>query len=164
MKLSVRVWPDPVLLAACEPWDFGNPPVSDINQFETDMIDTMLSEQGIGLAANQVGYNFRALAIHIQENGQAMIMYNPMIKHTSQEQWLAPEGCLSFPGIELEISRPKFVTAQWQDRDGEWNERMLSYIDAKCFLHELEHLNGRVFKDHVSDLKFQWAQKKSPRQ
>jgi peptide deformylase len=164
MKLSVRVWPDPVLLTACEPWDFATPPVSDIDQFETDMIETMLAERGIGLAANQVGYTFRALAIHLQENGQAMVMYNPTIKHTSQEQWFAPEGCLSFPGIELEISRPKFVTAQWQDRDGEWNERMLSYVDAKCFLHELEHLNGRVFKDHVSDLKFQRAQKKSPRQ
>jgi len=163
MTLKVRTWPDPVLLAACRPWDFDQPPVTNIDQFEQSMIDTMLEERGIGLAANQVGYTFRVLAIHLQENGQVLIMYNPMIKHTSQEQWLAPEGCLSFPGVELEISRPKFVTAQWQDRDGEWNERMLSYIDAKCFLHELEHLNGGVFKDHVSDLRFQMAQKKSQR-
>ena len=163
MKLNVRTWPDPVLLSPCRPWDFDDIPVDDRDQFEKDMIDTMLEERGIGLAANQVGYTFRALAMHLQENGQVVVMYNPMVKHTSQEQWLAPEGCLSFPGVELEISRPKFVTAQWQDRDGEWNERMLSYIDAKCFLHELEHLNGGVFKDHVSDLRFQMAQKKSQR-
>lgn len=161
MKLVVRTWPDPVLLASCSPWDFDNPPVKDQDQFETDMIDTMLAERGIGLAANQVGYTFCVLAIHLQENDQVLIMYNPMIKHTSQERWLASEGCLSFPGVELDIARPKFVTAQWQDRDGNWNERLLSYIDAKCFLHELDHLRGQVFKEHVSDLRFQQALKKS---
>lgn len=161
MTLKIRTWPDPVLLAPCSLWDFKTPPVADLDRFEQGMIDTMLAERGIGLAANQVGYTFRVLAMHIQENSQMVIMYNPMVKHTSQEQWMAPEGCLSFPGVELEIARPKFVTAQWQDRDGTWHERLFSYIDAKCFLHELDHLDGRVFKDHVSDLKYQQASKKS---
>ena len=161
MKLTVRTWPDPVLLEPCSPWDFAQPPVGDIDQLETDLIDTMLEEHGIGLAANQVGYQFRVLAMHIQENSQVIVMYNPMLKHASQEQWLAPEGCLSFPGVELEIARPKYATAQWQDRDGEWQERMLQDIDAKCFLHELDHLNGVTFKNHVSDLRFQTATKRA---
>jgi peptide deformylase len=121
----------------------------------------MLEERGIGLAANQVGYQFRVLAMHIQENGQVIVMYNPMLKHASQEQWFAPEGCLSFPGVELEIARPKYATAQWQDRDGIWQERMFQGIDAKCFLHELDHLDGLTFKNHVSDLRFQTAAKKA---
>jgi peptide deformylase len=99
--------------------------------------------------------------MHIQENSQIIVMYNPQLKHASQEQWMAPEGCLSFPGVELEIARPKYATAQWQDRDGTWQERMFQGIDAKCFLHELDHLNGLTFKNHVSDLRFQTAVKRA---
>lgn len=161
MKLTVRTWPDPILLEPCSPWNFDQPPVQDIDRFEKDLVDTMLAERGLGLAANQAGFSLRVLVMHVQETDRVVIMYNPRLKHASQEQWLAPEGCLSFPGIELDIARPKYATAQWQDRSGAWQEYMFRDIDAKCFLHELDHLNGVTFKTHVSDLRFQTAARKA---
>ena len=130
---------------------------------EQDLIETMLSENALGLAANQVGIPYRVFSIHLQQNGQVLVMFNPEIISISDDKWPAPEGCLSFPDIELEISRPHSIVGQWQDADGDYHEREFHKIDAKCFLHELDHLNGRVFKDLVSDLRFQRAWKKAKR-
>ena len=132
-----------------------------ITTIEQNLIDTMMGENALGLAANQIGIPYRVFAIHIQQNGQILVMFNPEIVSTSTETWMAPEGCLSFPNIELMISRPKTVVGAWHDAQGDYHEREFREIDAKCFLHELDHLNGRIFKDLVSDLKFQRAKAKA---
>jgi peptide deformylase len=149
-----------MLLSPCQPWDIIDPPRS-AEQLEQDLIDTMLNEHALGLAANQVGIPYSVFAMHTRTNDQVLVLFNPEIVSASDDAWMAPEGCLSFPGIELNIARPRIVVGKWQDSHGQWHQREFKEIDAKCFLHELDHLNGHVFKDLVSDLKFQWAQKKA---
>jgi peptide deformylase len=88
-------------------------------------------------------------------------MFNPKLLSISQDLFDADEGCLSFPGVMLKISRPKTVEVGWQDMQQNAYTADFTDIDAKCFLHELDHLDGRVFKDYVSELKFQRAVSKA---
>lgn len=126
----------------------------------------MLSQQALGLAANQVGIPYRVMAMNVQAGvyaGQQLVLVNPEINKLSEDLWEHREGCLSFPRVELDISRPKYVYARWRDIEGAEHSTVFSELDAKCFLHEIDHLNGRVFKEYVSDLKYQRALKKSRR-
>ena len=156
MMLPIKHWPDPVLMKPCEPWDFNNPPVL-VDFFRSEMIETMAKSGGIGLAANQVGISARAMAMHIQETGEYLVLFNPEIESTSELQYIAMEGCLSFPGVILDIGRPREVTVRYQDHLQQEHTRVFKDIDAKCVLHEIDHLNGKTFKDHVSQLKFNRA-------
>lgn len=160
MILPVKTWPDPILLKSCEAWDY-NDPKYDYDWLETGLRDTLLSERALGLAANQVGISYRVLLIHVQASDELVVMYNPELITQSDSVYTADEGCLSFPGISLTISRPKQIEVQYQDRHNNKYTRTLADIDAKCFLHELDHLNGRVFKDYVSSMKFILAQKRA---
>jgi len=164
MILPIKKWPDPFLLKPCRPWDFENPP-SGLRRFiEQDLIDTMMSEGALGLAANQVGIDYRVVAMNVQHGkyaGQQIVMFNPVVPGKSVDLWEHDEGCLSFPGVLLKIARPKMVDVQWYDITGKQYETEFTDIDAKCILHEIDHLDGRVFKDYVSDLKFQTALRKS---
>lgn len=166
MILPIKKWPDPVLLKTCQAWDFKNPPLGLQRFIEQDLIDTMLHEQALGLAANQVGITYRVIAMNVQAGkyaGQQIVMVNPTVDKVSDELWEATEGCLSFPRLELTIARPQHVYACWLDITGQLHSTVFSDIDAKCILHEIDHLNGRVFKDYVSDLKYQTALRKSRR-
>jgi peptide deformylase len=152
-------WPDPVLLSPTKSWDFTNPPI-DYLDLEQDLIDTLIDQKGLGLAANQIGLALRVLAIHIQKDNHIRIMYNPEILYHDPDSELNWEGCLSFPKLRLQIERPKSVTVRWQDKHQYIHSIDLSDIDARCILHEIDHLNGKVFKDYVSDLKFRRALEK----
>ena len=124
----------------------------------------MMSQKALGLAANQVGIAYRVMAMNVQNGvyaGQQIVMANPEVTKLSEEFWEHREGCLSFPRVELTVARPKFVYARWQDIQGKEHSTVFSDLDAKCFLHEIDHLDGKVFKDYVSDLKFQTAVRKS---
>jgi len=157
MKLPIVRWPDPVLLTPCNTWFFDTLAEPNIEQ---DLIDTLLGESALGLAANQVGIPYRVLAMNVQAGefaGQQIVMYNPVIDSVSTDLWEHIEGCLSFPGVWLPISRPNSVDASWQDQEGISHSSTFTGVDAKCFLHEMEHLNGHVFKEHVSNLKFNRA-------
>jgi peptide deformylase len=124
----------------------------------------MMSQQALGLAANQVGIPYRVMAMNVQSGayaGQQLVLVNPETHKLSEDLWDHREGCLSFPGVELAIARPKFVYTRWRDISGQEHSTVFSELDAKCFLHELDHLDGRVFKEYVSDLKFQTAVRKS---
>ena len=114
----------------------------------------MATEGGIGLAANQVGISYRVLAIHIQATDERVVMYNPELTEISEEMWEQSEGCLSFPHVELLVSRPRTVTVRYQDENSTWHTRQLHEIDAKCVQHEIDHLDGKTFKDYVSLLRF----------
>jgi peptide deformylase len=158
--LKIVKWPDPILMKPCESWDFMNPP-SQVDFLMSEMIETMAKSGGIGLAANQVGIPYRLMAMHVQETDEYITLFNPILLATSDPQYTANEGCLSFPGVILNIERPKEVVVKYQDHLEQWHLRTFTDIDAKCFLHELDHLNGKTFKDYVSDLKYNMALKKA---
>jgi peptide deformylase len=156
MIKSVVKWPDPVLLTPTKPWNFYNPPF-DYLELEQDLKDTLLEQNGLGLAANQIGIPYRVLAINVQKDNNLRIMYNPEILYIGSELATEWEGCLSFPKLRLEISRPKSVTLRWLDHYQFIHSMDLENIDARCILHEIDHLNGKVFKEYVSDLRFRKA-------
>jgi peptide deformylase len=124
----------------------------------------MNSQMALGLAANQIGISYRVIAMNIQNGvfaGQQLVLVNPEIHKLSGDFWEHREGCLSFPRVDLTITRSKYVYARWRDIEGAEHSTVFSEIDAKCFLHEVDHLDGKVFKDYVSDLKFMLAAKKA---
>ena len=124
----------------------------------------MNSQMALGLAANQIGISYRVIAMNVQNGvyaGQQLVLVNPDINKLSEEFWEHREGCLSFPKVDLTITRPKYVYARWRDIEGGEHSTVFGEIDAKCFLHEIDHLDGKVFKDYVSDLRFMLAVKKA---
>jgi peptide deformylase len=166
MILPIKKWPDPILLQVCRPWDFDDQPTHRLLQrfIEQDLIDTMVSENALGLAANQVGVGYRIVAMNVQAGEyaeQKIVLVNPIVSKQSDELWEATEGCLSFPRVELTIARSKYVFVHWTDVTGNLHSGIFSDIDAKCLLHEIDHLDGKVFKDYVSDLKFKTAVRKA---
>ena len=156
MIMKIVKWPDIKLMTKCEPWNFEDPPLV-VDFLMADMIETMAKSGGIGLAANQVGIAYRVIAMHIQETGEYITLFNPEIVSESELQYIAMEGCLSFPGVALDLCRPKTVEVKYFDHLGRPHTRTFNEIDAKCVLHEIDHLNGFTFKDHVSQLKYDMA-------
>lgn len=160
MIRPVRQWPDQILLTPCNTWNHAQPPIDSL-QLNQDLLDTLNATNAIGLAANQIGICYRVLIIRSAEYSEHITMYNPIVIEASTTQWIHAEGCLSFPDIELTISRPMTITVNWQDETGNLHTRSFKEIDAKCILHEIDHLDGLVFKQYVSNLKFLQAQKKA---
>jgi peptide deformylase len=155
--LNIIKFPNEILKEQMPDFDFSNPLVDPL-QLEKDMIDTMISNGGIGLSANQVGIRTR---VFVMGRGQdARGFFNPFVEEaknfTEQE-----EGCLSFPGIYAKIKRPSTITARWQNSKGEWEQSEFSGLTARCFLHEFDHLNGIVYQDRLSQLKWALAVKNS---
>lgn len=151
-------WPHPVLLTPTARIDLDNPPV-DLLQLEADLVDTLREADGLGLAANQIGVPYRAMAILVKADGRVRVMYNPEILYVGDTLADGGEGCLSYPGVTLNFPRPKTVTVRWQDRGGEVHSMDLTDIDARCALHEIDHLDGIFFKSKVSQLKWSRAAK-----
>ena len=108
-----------------------------------DMQETLLDSGGVGLAAPQVGVLRRVVVIDLDEDGMLELI-NPEIIEQSGEQD-GPEGCLSVPGRWGMVKRPNVVKVRAQDRDGEWFEAEGEGLIARCFCHELEHLDGHLF-------------------
>jgi len=142
-------------------FDFANPTTNPV-ELEKSMIDTMFANQAIGLAANQVGVKARVFVMgHRQFPDTAQGFFNPEVVKTVDAVEDLEEGCLSFPNVYVNIKRPKRILARWQNSAGEWQESEFSGYDCKCFLHELDHLEGVVFQDRVSNLKWALAIKKA---
>ncbi len=130
---------------------------------EQDLIKLMIESNGIGLSANQVGILKRVFSVHLQNHptiNQPLAMFNPRLISASKEEVLGLEGCLSFPNLWLEIKRPKYIEVQYFDKNAQECKLSLSDTDARCFLHELDHLNGICFVEKVSKLKLNYAIKK----
>jgi peptide deformylase len=135
----------------------------DPEQLEHDMITVMHENRGIGLAANQV--DIRSRVFVIGSNGidgfpKPQAFFNPMITGASQETSLDREGCLSFPGLWLKVSRPTWIEMTYQDSKGLWNDVRVDGYVAKAVQHEIDHLDGICFTDRVSKLKIEMALKK----
>ncbi len=142
-------------------FDFDNPPIDPI-ELKNEMIDRMFEEGGVGLAANQIGYEYRAFVMKGANKEQSMFLVNPEIVEFSKETVVMEEGCLTggCEGIFANITRPEKIVARWQDELGEIRELDFSGMTSRCFQHELDHLNGILFIDHMSRIKYERAVKK----
>jgi peptide deformylase len=158
---QVLKFPNDSLRINTEAWNFSNPPVDPL-VLEKELIETMLANDGIGLAATQVGLPYRVFVMGWRgAPEEARAFFNPMVVATVDELEDLEEGCLSFPGIYVSIKRPRKILARWQNSKGEWEESEFEGYNCKCFLHELDHLEGIVFQDRVSPLKWALGVKKS---
>ena len=137
-----------------------------------DMIETMYAANGIGLAAIQVGIDTRILVIDLQseEDGDGKPVrdphayINPEILDVSEETNSYNEGCLSIPEQYAEVERPATCRVKWLDESGAEHEETLDGLLATCMQHEIDHLNGVLFIDHISRLKRQMLIKKLDKQ
>ena len=129
-------------------------PVTDFNgRLHTlldDMTDTLLESGGVGLAAPQVGI-LRRVCVVLNEDDEVIELVNPEIIFTDGEQ-TGLEGCLSVPGKYGVVTRPEVVRVRAQDRNGDFFEVEDSDLTARCFCHEIEHLDGHLFNEHTDRL------------
>ena len=160
MPLPILMYPAEILSEVMPDFDFENP-IYDAKQLEADMIKTMLANRGMGLSANQTGIRTRMFVMGNSENASGF--FNPIVVE-ADDLVSDDEGCLSFPGIYTKVKRPNKIRVMWQNSSGEMLKAEVEGITAKCFLHELDHLNGVVFKDRVSSLKWNMAVKKAKKQ
>ena len=129
-------------------------PVTDFNgrldDLLDDLTDTLVDSGGVGLAAPQVGI-LRRVCVVMNEDDEIIELVNPEIIYTEGEQ-TGLEGCLSVPGKYGEVTRPWFVRVRAQDRRGNWFEAEDEGLTARCFCHEIEHLDGHLFVEHTDHL------------
>jgi peptide deformylase len=152
--------PDPRLKAVSEPVSKVD---DEIRRLVDDMTESMYAADGIGLAAIQVGVPKRVLVMDLDQkegkkNPRAYI--NPKILWASEEMATFEEGCLSVPEIWDEVERPAKIRAEYLDRDGKRHELEADGLLATCLQHEMDHLEGILFLDHLSKLKRSMALKK----
>jgi len=158
--MNIVKYPNDILREPIPEFDFENSAL-DPAELEKTMIAAMFAHGGIGLAANQVGVNARMFVMGSKELPEsAQAFFNPQVLANTDDVEDLEEGCLSFPGIFVKIKRPKKILARWQNSKGQWQESQFEGYDCKCFLHELDHLEGIVFQDRVSPLKWALAVKK----
>jgi len=128
----------------------------DIRQLVGDMFDTMYEAPGIGLAAIQVGVASRVVVMDLSKReteAEPKVFINPEITWSSEENSLYEEGCLSIPDIHEDVERPARVKVRYLDLDGNPHEEDADGLFATCIQHEIDHLNGVLFIDHISKLK-----------
>jgi peptide deformylase len=161
--MNIVKFPDPILREQIPEFNFENP-THDPIELEKEMLETMYRFDGIGLAANQVGIRARVFVMgHRDRPDDGMAFFNPKVIANTDSIEDLEEGCLSFPGIFVKIKRPKAIKAQWQNSKGQLMEGEFTGYECKCFLHELDHLEGVVFQDRVSSMKWALSVKKSKR-
>ena len=154
------ILPDPVLRQVSKPVER----VDDaLRKLADDMLETMYDAPGIGLAAIQIGEPLRLLVIDLAKEGEEPaphVFVNPEILESSEQRSTYEEGCLSIPDYYAEVERPASVRATYIDRDGRQQEIMAEGLMATCLQHEIDHLNGVLFIDHISKLKRDMVMKK----
>jgi peptide deformylase len=153
--------PDPRLKLISEPVPDVD---SKLRRFMDDMIDTMYAANGIGLAAIQVGVPKRVAVIDLDPAGpksNPIYLVNPRIVGSDGELSTYHEGCLSVPEVWDDVKRPARVTVEYTDEKGKLQTVMADGLFATCLQHEIDHINGLLFIDHLSKLKRSIALRKS---
>lgn len=138
---------DPALEKVCHPVTKFDEKLAFLLE---DMRDTLLDSNGVGLAAPQIGI-IRRVVLVINEKNEIMELINPEIIDQSGEQE-GLEGCLSVPGMSGFVTRPNWVKIKAQDRNGNWYEAEGTELTARCFCHELAHLDGHLYTELVDEL------------
>lgn len=154
------ILPDPVLRQVSKPVERIDEPLL---RLADDMLETMYDAPGIGLAAIQVGEPLRMLVIDLAKEGEPPaphVFINPDVLESGSERSVYEEGCLSIPDYYAEVERPATVRVRYLDRDGRLQEIQAEGLMATCLQHEIDHLNGVLFIDHISKLKRDMVVKK----
>lgn len=150
---TILTLPDPTLRAVSEPVAKID---DSVRALVADMFETMYHAPGIGLAAIQVGVPRRVITLDIAKKDDPrapQVFINPEITWASEEKGTYEEGCLSIPDYYEEVERPQAVKVRYRDLDGDEHEVDASGLLATCLQHEIDHLNGILFIDHLSKLK-----------
>lgn len=159
--LPILQFPDPKLKLVAKPVEiFG----ADLEQICYDMLETMYESHGVGLAATQVDIQQRIFVMDLSDNkSQQKILINPVITQSSGEiTW--EEGCLSFPGIYAKVKRHSKITVEYCNLIGDKQTLEANELMAVCIQHEIDHLNGITFFDHLSSLKQSLIRRKLKKQ
>ncbi len=150
--LPIRVYPDPVLRVRCaEVTEFDD----GLRRLAEDMVETMHRAPGVGLAASQVGVEKRLAVVDVSvgEDPQTLrVLVNPRLVE-KQGSDVDSEGCLSIPGLSDKVRRPLEITVEAQDLEGREVRLDLSEFEARAVCHEIDHLNGVLFVDHLRGLR-----------
>jgi peptide deformylase len=144
MALDLRTFGDPVLKTRAEPVETFDEALARLAQ---EMLATMREREGVGLAANQVGRLKRILVAAVED--QEYVIVNPTIEETAQSTEEDLEGCLSIPGIQVEVERPTAVTVSGQDASGAPLHLEASGLLARVLQHEVDHLDGVLILDRT---------------
>jgi peptide deformylase len=156
--LTIIEAPDPRLKVKSSPVESID---DELRALVADMFETMYDAPGIGLAAIQIGVPKRLLVIDLQEKDEETgsvirdpkVFINPVLSEPSDEMAVYNEGCLSVPEQYADVERPATIRAQWQDEHGKSHDQRLDGLLATCLQHEMDHLEGILFIDHLSKLK-----------
>jgi len=144
-------WPDKRLRTAAAPVEAIT---DDIRAIWTDMIDTMEAMPGVGLAANQIGILQRLAVVDASDaRGQAVRMANPVVLHASVQLRNHDEASPNLPGVWAKISRPRAVTVEFLNDQGVLEQRDFVGLWATSVQHQIDHLNGKMYFDHLSKMK-----------
>ncbi len=163
-KKRILTVPDPLLRKVSEPVNSVN---AEVKNLMDDMLETMYSAPGIGLAAVQVGVLKRIIVIDLSKDGEKknpLFIVNPQITFKSDNLISYEEGCLSIPNQFAEVKRPSLCEVNFLDYDGKKKEINADGLLATCIQHEVDHLNGILFIDHLSKLKKDLILKKTKKQ
>ena len=158
---------DPRVQSAIAPFNddmLKDEDVKNRQELSDAMFETMKKYGGIGLSANQVGlpFNMFVLGDHPDvEKGLKMTCFNPIIISSSVEEETMKEGCLTFPFVFLNITRPRKVVVKYEDENGDLKEGSLDGMISRVFQHEYDHMLGKTFVDGVSKMKLDMAYKKA---
>jgi peptide deformylase len=161
--LPILTWGDPRLKKNSADVGVWTP---ELEQLVADMFETSLDEEGVGLAAPQVGANLNLAVIDCscgEDPTQKLVLINPEIIAEEGSQ-IGPEGCLSIPGIREVLERPQKVTVRNRTREGEWVELTGEDLLARAFCHEIDHLRGRLFVEYFGPVKRQFLHRKYQKQ
>ena len=150
-RLPIVLFPDPILRRPCLA---VSPADASLRQLAADMLETMYAAPGRGLAAPQIGV---ARRLFVMDCGwktgtpTPRVCLNPEILDAAPGLAINTEGCLSIPGVSAQVARPEWVVLRWQDLDGAVHEHRLEGFESVCAQHELDHLNGRLCIDLMTE-------------
>jgi peptide deformylase len=147
---------DPILREVLPKFDFDNAVINP-NDFASSLVETCKKYKGLGLSANQCGFPYRVFVMGAGD--EFVAHFNPEVISTDGEAHMI-EGCLSFPMLGLRITRAKKIEVKYQDFTGEYHTKTYEGLSARCFLHELDHMNGIVYTNRVKPLALQSGMKK----
>lgn len=165
MKLPVYLYGHPVLRKEAEPLPQDFPGLKDLVK---DMFAAMYESEGVGLAAPQIGKSIRLVVIDADPvaeafpecAGRKFALINPEIEILDGDKVSRPEGCLSLPGISENVPRVEHIRLRWLDEDMQPHEEEISGFLARIVQHECDHLEGKVFTDHISAIRKQLIRRK----
>lgn len=160
--LTILEFPDPRLRTLAKPVEVFD---DTLQSLIDDMFETMYNAPGIGLAATQVNVHKQLVVMDVSESkDQPLVFINPKIDVLDDENFSYEEGCLSVPGFYEEVSRPQHIRVTALNREGKPFEMQPEGLLAVCIQHELDHLNGKLFVDYLSNIKRQRIRKKLEKQ